>query len=197
MSLTTQQEQVLALISAGSTISDAAAVTAVHRNTIHNWLRSVPEFRPALVLAREASALYWQEQAELYTREALDTIYQLMTSPKTPASTRLKAAQLILSFATNPKVPHALPSPESVYNVPNSAQSGAEGVSACDSLPEPDPEKVHNPAQSITQPEQQPYRRPTPRIGRNDLCPCGSGRKFKRCCVDKPCAVPPSALEAA
>jgi hypothetical protein len=21
-----------------------------------------------------------------------------------------------------------------------------------------------------------------PRTGRNDLCPCGSGRKFKRCC---------------
>ena len=22
-------------------------------------------------------------------------------------------------------------------------------------------------------------------IGRNDPCPCGSGRKFKRCCLDK------------
>ena len=24
-----------------------------------------------------------------------------------------------------------------------------------------------------------------PRIGRNDLCPCGSGLKFKRCCIAK------------
>jgi preprotein translocase subunit SecA len=23
------------------------------------------------------------------------------------------------------------------------------------------------------------------RIGRNDLCPCGSGRKFKKCCLAK------------
>lgn len=23
------------------------------------------------------------------------------------------------------------------------------------------------------------------RAGRNDLCPCGSGRKFKRCCATK------------
>lgn len=23
------------------------------------------------------------------------------------------------------------------------------------------------------------------RVGRNDLCPCGSGKKFKRCCLDK------------
>lgn len=22
------------------------------------------------------------------------------------------------------------------------------------------------------------------KIGRNDLCPCGSGKKFKRCCLD-------------
>jgi uncharacterized protein len=25
-------------------------------------------------------------------------------------------------------------------------------------------------------------RRDEPKVGRNDLCPCGSGRKFKRCC---------------
>jgi uncharacterized protein YecA (UPF0149 family) len=23
---------------------------------------------------------------------------------------------------------------------------------------------------------------PTVRVGRNDPCPCGSGRKFKKCC---------------
>ena len=25
-----------------------------------------------------------------------------------------------------------------------------------------------------------------PKIGRNDRCPCGSGKKYKKCCVDKP-----------
>lgn len=29
-------------------------------------------------------------------------------------------------------------------------------------------------------------RRDTPRVGRNDPCPCGSGRKFKKCCARKP-----------
>ena len=28
-------------------------------------------------------------------------------------------------------------------------------------------------------------RRP-PRVGRNDPCPCGSGKKFKRCCYTGP-----------
>lgn len=29
---------------------------------------------------------------------------------------------------------------------------------------------------------QEPVRRAEPKVGRNDLCPCGSGRKYKRCC---------------
>lgn len=27
-----------------------------------------------------------------------------------------------------------------------------------------------------------PYRRETPKVGRNDPCICGSGKKFKKCC---------------
>lgn len=29
---------------------------------------------------------------------------------------------------------------------------------------------------------QEPYRRETPRTGRNEPCPCGSGKKYKKCC---------------
>ena len=32
-------------------------------------------------------------------------------------------------------------------------------------------------------PVPQPIARGAPRVGRNDLCPCGSGRKHKRCCM--------------
>jgi uncharacterized protein len=28
-----------------------------------------------------------------------------------------------------------------------------------------------------------PHRRATPKVGRNQLCPCGSGKKFKKCCA--------------
>jgi len=27
----------------------------------------------------------------------------------------------------------------------------------------------------------QPYQRSTQKVGRNDPCPCGSGKKFKQC----------------
>ena len=29
---------------------------------------------------------------------------------------------------------------------------------------------------------QEPIRREEPKVGRNDPCPCGSGKKFKKCC---------------
>src|SRR5262249_31219950 len=30
--------------------------------------------------------------------------------------------------------------------------------------------------------ESLPYRRPAPKVRRNEPCPCGSGKKFKQCC---------------
>jgi len=35
-------------------------------------------------------------------------------------------------------------------------------------------------ARAAVRPE--PYERASPKIGRNDPCPCGSGKKYKRCC---------------
>ncbi len=29
-----------------------------------------------------------------------------------------------------------------------------------------------------------PYVREEPKVGRNSLCPCNSGKKYKRCCLN-------------
>ena len=34
-------------------------------------------------------------------------------------------------------------------------------------------------------PDSTPVRRPSKKIGRNEPCPCGSGKKYKKCCVTK------------
>jgi uncharacterized protein YecA (UPF0149 family) len=31
----------------------------------------------------------------------------------------------------------------------------------------------------------EPVRNPLRNVGRNDPCPCGSGKKFKKCCLGK------------
>ena len=184
MPSTLQQEQVLALISAGSTISDAAQSAGVHRNTIYNWVRSAPAFRLALVQAREAKTIYWQDQSEQLATAALDTIRSLMTDPKAPAGVRLKAAQTILNLATNPTFASPAAFPTTIEQVHNSAQwMPAVEPHVEPAEPLPDDGTVHNPAQ--------PIHRPIPKTGRNDLCPCGSGKKFKRCCLDQPVAAPP------
>ena len=33
--------------------------------------------------------------------------------------------------------------------------------------------------------EKEPVKRAAPKVGRNDPCPCGSGKKFKQCCMGK------------
>ena len=30
--------------------------------------------------------------------------------------------------------------------------------------------------------KQDPVKRDAPKVGRNDPCPCGSGKKYKHCC---------------
>ncbi|WP_256476707.1 SEC-C metal-binding domain-containing protein [Bradyrhizobium sp. 186] len=35
-------------------------------------------------------------------------------------------------------------------------------------------------ARSFYDPESNPFRK----VGRNDPCPCGSGKKFKKCCLN-------------
>jgi uncharacterized protein len=41
---------------------------------------------------------------------------------------------------------------------------------------------VYQYSQSVAEGPREPLRRETTKVGRNDPCPCGSGRKFKKCC---------------
>jgi len=41
---------------------------------------------------------------------------------------------------------------------------------------------VDNPDRFETSRPPIPFVRPAPKVGRNEPCPCGSGRKFKKCC---------------
>lgn len=47
--------------------------------------------------------------------------------------------------------------------------------------PEQEPH-VHGPHCSHGHHHPAPYVRPDPKVGRNEPCPCGSGKKSKKCC---------------
>jgi uncharacterized protein YecA (UPF0149 family) len=66
----------------------------------------------------------------------------------------------------------------------HSAQQMPADAQNCTTVPDESASQMHNFAQ-----KPEPYRRPEPKIGRNDPCPCGSTRKYKHCCLNKPAAV--------
>jgi len=48
-------------------------------------------------------------------------------------------------------------------------------------LPDADPEPERGPGEHEVQLPKVTVRRDTPKVGRNDPCPCGSGKKYKHC----------------
>jgi hypothetical protein len=173
LSISPVQDQVLTALANGASFSDAAAQAQVHRNTIGNWRRSSAEFRSAFANALYDRALLIREQAESLATLAIDAIGEILGDPKATPSVRLKAALAILHQATT--LPPEPPASEPPTQDP------------------PDPEIVHNDAQSI--PTSHPQT--LPHVGRNQPCPCGSGNKFKACCLNKPANMPEPAVTIA
>ena len=59
-----------------------------------------------------------------------------------------------------------------------------EWVSTVDSRREEFAAAVRDPGRPrLARPAERPDRRPAAKIGRNDPCPCGSGKKYKKCCL--------------
>ncbi|MCU1257844.1 MAG: Protein translocase subunit SecA [Bryobacterales bacterium] len=185
--LTPAQEQVITLLAAGGTISAAAEAADVHRNTIAHWRRTLPSFAVALADAHYDRILHWRDLAEEHAALAISTIRDLLTDPKTPPGVRLKAALSLLKECTAP--PPAAPALAGESFRRHTAHLVATATVVPDSEPLCSPEKqeiVHNPAQCPPA----PFRRATPKIGRNDACSCGSGRKHKHCCLNRPSSPP-------
>ena len=172
--LSAQQITVLDALASGASVTQAATEAGIHRNTIANWRRESLTFQAALTNAQYERAFAFREKAEEMTDLAFDTLRALLTDPKASPSVRLRAALTVVKIVTAQMPPQKkLP------------------VAAADLLLVPDPppakpENLHNAAQSAQSEPIQTIRRDHPKTGRNDACPCGSGQKFKRCCIDKP-----------
>ena len=179
--LTSTQEQVLSLIAAGSTATAAAASAGIHRNTISNWLRGSPAFSQALACIHFDRALHWREQAESLAPGAVETIRGIMADVAAPAAVRLKAALAILDKAAAPlSPPPSAPESNHAESMHNHAQVPLPAAVRS----EPDPPQ---PAESVSA---SVPRQPGSKTGRNEVCPCGSGKKFKRCCLSGPVDAP-------
>jgi hypothetical protein len=132
----------------------------------------------------ESKALFWREEAEGLAAAAVHTVRALMIEASTPAIVRLKAAQSILAMAI---APHPEPEPDSIFDLipsPFAAPESCEPLLLAPVPEPPAPKTVHNSAQSA-------------KVGRNESCPCGSGKKFKRCCLEGGDGAPSGSATAA
>jgi len=176
--LSPQQLQVIDALSDGLNSTDAAAQAGVHRNTIANWRRNSLFFREALADAQYDRALLFRDKTGDRLDLALQTLDGVLSDPKASASARLKAALFIIEKATTPPAPR----PQVPFDIGGIRVSQPTVPPAPPQTTVENPPSVHNNAQNA----QIPFRRETPKVGRNDVCPCGSGRKYKHCCLNQP-----------
>jgi SEC-C motif len=183
-----QQHRVLSLLAVGLSFTAAAEAAGVHRNTIRNWRREIPSFATAFEQAARDQARAFQEAALDAVPLATQAILAILNDPATPPALRLRAAGMILKMADiksasaeretmvvmqpGVRVIHADPTPDRAP----ASRLDVEAVEALENVPGGETTPI--PAQSCTI----PIRR-SPEPGRNSPCPCGSGRKFKRCCA--------------
>jgi preprotein translocase subunit SecA len=122
------------------------------------YLRGYAQKQPKQEYKREAFALF-QSMLERVKSEVIQRLAQIRIRTETEvaeleAQQRLEQERAALQY----QHPDATPLP----------QPGAEAIGAADSVPMPPP-------------TQDPVIRDQPKVGRNDPCPCGSGKKYKQC----------------
>ena len=116
---------------------------------------------------------YKREAFEMFGRMIDDMNYEIVRT-----LTRLRVAapegmeqedisSMLDELIDNPKVD------------PSQLRTRHESVSTFDEQPAEEPARRQAAAE---EPPTRPVRRENPKVGRNDPCPCGSGKKYKQCC---------------
>ncbi len=109
-----------------------------------------------------------------YKKEAFNAFQALLANINRSVSTAIFKVELVSPLETAVEAP-----PEN--NLKDLNYSGAEETSGFDVLPA---EEIKNIAENRENENQnrQPVFNKNKNIGRNDPCPCGSGKKYKKCC---------------
>jgi len=90
------QQQVVAALAQGRTITAAAAAAQLHRSTVHAWINTVPAFQAALTEARSQYTAQLRDEMKELSGTALETLRTLLQDPQTPSAVRLRTSLAIL-----------------------------------------------------------------------------------------------------
>jgi preprotein translocase subunit SecA len=113
----------------------------------------------------------YKGEAYRYFEELMENVRAEICNGVFRSSTNLEAFQNMLSILNKDvQVEGPSESDSLVGLLQGDAQVQASGGGSDVDLPKPQAEPL------------QPIRRAMPKVGRNEACPCGSGKKFKKCC---------------
>ena len=175
--LTQPQIAALKTLATGATVTAAAQAAGVHRSTVYNWVRDNASFSAALRHSKIQAAEVIDDEIRELAGLAIDAIRQLLASEKTPAATRLKAAQYVLHGVAHPALEIIVAENKAFEFEMNTATEDFaldQAIARDNSTDFDTPTAVETP--EIPTPVRQAS---TPR---NAPCPCRSGEKYKRCC---------------
>ena len=114
-----------------------------------------------------------------YKREAFEMFTEMLGMVARQVTVTLCRAQ----FSAGEKPPAQAPAPGRKLQLKHEEASAlAAPPQAAPAAAPPRENRANRPRPARPVEPVQTYRRAVPRIGRNDPCPCGSGKKYKRCC---------------
>ncbi|MBL8233393.1 MAG: SEC-C domain-containing protein [Bryobacterales bacterium] len=190
--------QVLHALAAGVSVTEAAAAAGVHRTTVHHWCRCHPKFAATLRNARYERMSRVQEDLDTLTPSAIQVMRETLNDPQLPPSLRLRAALSVVKYASSYNIDTAVVTEEDLTRVQRMLLDipPSDDMLAIDTplppkppaQPEPLPSSEPEPsprATTATTPTAEAPPPPAPRTPRNQKCPCGSGLKFKKCCLNR------------
>jgi hypothetical protein len=100
--LPAQQEQAIAALLTGATVTVAARRAGVARQTVHRWLSDDPAFIAEYNLARREMAEAVGQALRLLAAQAVTVLKRTLTSSKTPAAVKVRAAVEVLKMTAAP-----------------------------------------------------------------------------------------------
>jgi len=202
--LTVPQLRAIAAIAGGQNFTQAAEAAEVDRSTLYDWRQHDSEFRQALIEAKYFAIADELDHLQRLSVIALQNVETALTNPDTPASVRLRASLAVLTrlkgtteegWATPQAIPEAQYRERDRRHLVLQQRALENGDHEFPEKPDTTKEILdsikantsQNPPKSPTETE---ILNPPPirsaKVGRNEQCPCGSGIKFKKCCLDHP-----------
>ena len=189
--LNAKQLEAIQALSTGLSATAAADAIGVHRTTLHNWCRNIPDFRDTLEASKRAYIDKYRSEMNALATPSINILRNILDDDSASPSLRLRTALAVIKFVTTAEK-SAAPKQQNSDQLLDAAYMAGYRAAMHDAAaptPSENDEIHHNSSLSSEkqtdesdETEESGDAQATHQTPRNALCPCGSGAKYKRCC---------------